>query len=132
MTPVVGNKFQVSNGEEVFIVSIIHKTCSFRAWDLYGIPCTHGIACINFMKHDLLEYMDPYYSKNLYMSAERSVEVVYSDASIVAASAAKTIQNECQSSQPNGSQAPRPTNAYEEFYHESTSMQKLSVRRSNA
>ncbi|KAF2324187.1 hypothetical protein GH714_009601 [Hevea brasiliensis] len=63
----VGNKFQVSHGENVFIVSLVNKCCSCREWDLSGIPCSHALTNIHFMKHNPVDYVDPYYSKIQYL-----------------------------------------------------------------
>lgn len=61
--PTVGNMFQVSNGYNVFVVSLTSKACFYREPDLIGIPYVHGIASIHFMKDNPLDYVDDYYRK---------------------------------------------------------------------
>ncbi|KAI4339846.1 hypothetical protein MLD38_024741 [Melastoma candidum] len=60
--PSLAEKFEVcmANFEkERFIVDFPGKTCSCRFWDLYSMPCSHAIACIQYMKRPVEEYVDP-------------------------------------------------------------------------
>ena len=43
-------KFEVKNGLESFIVDLEEKKCSYRKWDIIGIPCCHAISCIFSIK----------------------------------------------------------------------------------
>ena len=38
------DKYSVYHGFEGYVVSIVDKTCTCRAWELSGIPCLHAIA----------------------------------------------------------------------------------------
>ncbi|XP_038698334.1 uncharacterized protein LOC119995930 isoform X1 [Tripterygium wilfordii] len=40
--------FQVSKKPEQYIVNVERATCTCRAWDLSGIPCTHAVAAIGW------------------------------------------------------------------------------------
>lgn len=42
--PAVGKKFQVSKGENAFVVDLNKRTCSCREWDITGIPCIHAMS----------------------------------------------------------------------------------------
>ncbi|XP_052170239.1 uncharacterized protein LOC127786693 [Diospyros lotus] len=67
--PAVGQKFQVSIADQGYVVSLQEHICSCRQWDLSGIPCPHALACIHFMKHDSVAYINRYYSKLEYLKA---------------------------------------------------------------
>ncbi|XP_059624939.1 uncharacterized protein LOC132268176 [Cornus florida] len=48
-------------------VDLDRHTCSYRVWNLTGIPCKHAVACI-FTKRDTPEsYVHPFYYKETYM-----------------------------------------------------------------
>ncbi|KAF3633322.1 putative C2 and GRAM domain-containing protein-like [Capsicum annuum] len=53
--------FKVKEGLCQHKVDIIKRTCSFRVWQLKGIPCAHGVAVILFKKYPLYEYIDSRY-----------------------------------------------------------------------
>lgn len=38
--------FDVSKGSDKYVVNLEEKTCAYRRWDLWGIPCCHEIARI--------------------------------------------------------------------------------------
>jgi hypothetical protein len=39
-------KYEVDNSYERNVVDLTKKECSYRIWDLTGIPCKHGVAAI--------------------------------------------------------------------------------------
>ena len=39
-------KYEVDNDYERHVVHLIKKECTYRIWDLIGIPCKHGVAAI--------------------------------------------------------------------------------------
>ncbi|XP_050204899.1 uncharacterized protein LOC126677837 [Mercurialis annua] len=69
--PAKGGAFQVSCDNDQFIVCLKTKSCSCRAWDISGIPCAHALACINFMRFDVCDYVDGWYKKEKYQEAYR-------------------------------------------------------------
>jgi len=48
----VGQKFQVNIADQGYVVSLEEHICPYRQWNLSGMPCSHALACIHFMKHD--------------------------------------------------------------------------------
>ena len=65
--PAVGDKFQVSIGEDRFVVDITKWTCACREWQITGIPCIHAVASINWLNKDPVNFVDPYYSVENYI-----------------------------------------------------------------
>ena len=57
------NKFQVSNGDDVYSVDINARSCSCNAWGLTGIPCKHVITSIGYMREDPKDYVDDVFKK---------------------------------------------------------------------
>ena len=45
-------RFEVSEAEQRFIVDLHSKACSCRYWNIRGIPCSHAIACIHWVRQD--------------------------------------------------------------------------------
>ncbi|XP_051134173.1 uncharacterized protein LOC127253566 [Andrographis paniculata] len=45
-----------------FVVDILKKSCGCRKWDLYGIPCRHGMSAICGQQLDLADFVDEVYS----------------------------------------------------------------------
>ncbi|XP_045797177.1 uncharacterized protein LOC123891368 isoform X2 [Trifolium pratense] len=49
--------FSASNGTDTYVVNLKERNCSCRKWDLSGIPCCHGIACIWFNNQNPNDYV---------------------------------------------------------------------------
>ncbi|XP_074362497.1 uncharacterized protein LOC141702785 [Apium graveolens] len=61
------NEFEVTTvNESKYAVHIGDRTCGCRRWDLSGIPCHHGISCINRLGKNMEDYVDPVYSVERY------------------------------------------------------------------
>ncbi|KAL0325076.1 UNVERIFIED_CONTAM: hypothetical protein Sradi_5076900 [Sesamum radiatum] len=45
-----------------WLVNLQNKTCSYREWDLTGIPCSHATCAILAKHKEIEEHVDPYYS----------------------------------------------------------------------
>ncbi|XP_057809025.1 uncharacterized protein LOC131023500 [Salvia miltiorrhiza] len=67
--PGLRGKFEVQRLEDKFVVDLGNRSCTCRSWNLTGIPCVHGIAAINYMKHDPLEYVHDCYTVEKYRKA---------------------------------------------------------------
>lgn len=75
--PAVGNKFQVSCGEEKYVVWLSSNAYSCIAWDLIDIPCSHALACIFFIKYNVEDCVNPYYNKRMYLTCyENAIEPI--------------------------------------------------------
>ena len=61
--PATSNKFQVFDGDGVYLVDINARSCSCNAWDLTGIPCKHAITSIGYMREDPKDYVDDVFKK---------------------------------------------------------------------
>ena len=51
-THVGENIFEVMEFGNRFVVDLRAASCSGRYWNISGIPCSHAIACIHWIKHD--------------------------------------------------------------------------------
>lgn len=56
-----------------FMISLEKHICSWRAWYLIGITCSHALSCISFMKHKVEYYVDQYCMKDNYMKTHKFV-----------------------------------------------------------
>jgi len=59
----------VFHGFEDYVVSIVDKTCSCRAWELSGIPCLHAIAVLREETHNVVDFVHDYYAVDMYKRA---------------------------------------------------------------
>ena len=60
-------KFEVKNGLESFIMDLEEKKCSYRKWDIIGIPCCHTISYIFFNKEDAEKYVNACHKRTTYI-----------------------------------------------------------------
>ncbi|XP_016206697.1 uncharacterized protein LOC107647087 [Arachis ipaensis] len=65
--------YKVVNGLSKFSVDLSAHECSYRKWQLSGIPCTHAISCINYKGLDIDGFVDDYYKKAAYVKCYDSV-----------------------------------------------------------
>lgn len=67
----IDGSFEVKNliSRDRFIVSLESKKCTCRLWDITGIPCTHGLSAIYFMRHDPADYVHPCFTTEVYKKA---------------------------------------------------------------
>ena len=56
---------KVSNGKAFLEVDLMERTCTCKAWQMYGIPCDHVCAAIRRMGFDVSDYVDDWYKYNL-------------------------------------------------------------------
>lgn len=50
-------------------VSLVNKTCAYRAWDLDGIPCSYAIAAIYEQKKEPEDYILPMLKRDAYLTS---------------------------------------------------------------
>ena len=67
--PSVGGIFEVKHFQDRFVVNPSLRQCGCRKWELTGIPCVHGCVVINFLKHNVDEYVHEYFSVSKYKLA---------------------------------------------------------------
>ncbi|XP_057803580.1 uncharacterized protein LOC131018908 [Salvia miltiorrhiza] len=65
--PTLGDKFEVDDEGEKYVVNIPVRTCTCRVWDLTGIPCTHGLAVIKYLNDDASDFVHEYYTVSKYL-----------------------------------------------------------------
>ncbi|KAK6798538.1 hypothetical protein RDI58_006241 [Solanum bulbocastanum] len=59
--------YEVAEGVDRHVVSLVRKKCTCRTWDLTGIPCPHAIKALEHDKKEPLNEMNWWYSKEAYM-----------------------------------------------------------------
>lgn len=61
----VGRLFEVHNDGDGdrYIVNLPNRECDCRLWKLTGLPCCHALACINYVRDDVANYIDIFYHK---------------------------------------------------------------------
>ncbi|XP_057768394.1 uncharacterized protein LOC130988529 [Salvia miltiorrhiza] len=67
--PALGDKFEVDDEGEKYVVNIPQRTCTCRVWELTGIPCTHGLAAIKYLNDDASNFVHEYYTISKYLQA---------------------------------------------------------------
>ncbi|KAI4376243.1 hypothetical protein MLD38_014028 [Melastoma candidum] len=70
--PSITEKFEVSMplaDSDRFLVDLKVWTCTCRSWELHGIPCTHALSCILYMKRRVEDYVDPCFKMDTYRQA---------------------------------------------------------------
>ncbi|WOL10627.1 hypothetical protein Cni_G19386 [Canna indica] len=60
-------KFEVQELDRSYVVNLLNRACSYRYWDICGIPCKHTISCIIWLKEDPNQYVDKYYKREAYI-----------------------------------------------------------------
>lgn len=64
---VVGDKFEVLINDARYIIDSVEKHCSYKISDLTSIPCHFVCACVNYMRQDLISYIDNIYAIEKYV-----------------------------------------------------------------
>ncbi|KAL8543342.1 hypothetical protein ACS0TY_004038 [Phlomoides rotata] len=67
--PAIGEMFQVSHGDDQFVVNLNLSTCSCRLWELTGLSCIHVCSAITYMKMDVADHVDDCYTIPVYIVA---------------------------------------------------------------
>ena len=58
--------YEIDNGRERHVVDLVRKACSYRIWDLTGLPCKHGISTIVKNLEKVEDYVHPCYLKETF------------------------------------------------------------------
>ena len=56
-----------------FIVDLDKKECTCREWQLTDLPCVHAIAYIGTRWVELADFVDPYYSIEMFKAAYATI-----------------------------------------------------------
>ncbi|KAF8405851.1 hypothetical protein HHK36_007928 [Tetracentron sinense] len=76
-----GKEYEVTEGPTRFVVNFDAKSCSCRAWKIFGLPCKHSAACIARKRTNIEDYCDGYYSNETYLKAHGGIVHPLSDES---------------------------------------------------
>ncbi|KAL2929308.1 Sulfate adenylyltransferase subunit 1, partial [Bienertia sinuspersici] len=69
LLPSSNNLFQVNHYLDSLTVNLSERSCTCRKWDMTGVPCCHGVACIFFSHLQPKDFVDPFYTKEVYLKA---------------------------------------------------------------
>ncbi|XP_021775773.1 uncharacterized protein LOC110739631 [Chenopodium quinoa] len=64
-----GNSYEVELNGDTVLVDLGNMTCTCYHWQLTGIPCVYGYACILDKRVDPEDYVDGYYTRQKYLYA---------------------------------------------------------------
>ena len=64
--------YKVDNERERHVVDLVNRTCSYKVWDLIGIPCKHGVAAIFVNREKSKDYTHPCYYKDAYVETYKT------------------------------------------------------------
>ncbi|XP_021749521.1 uncharacterized protein LOC110715265 [Chenopodium quinoa] len=64
-----GDSYEVELNGDTVLVDLGNMTCTCYHWQLTGIPCVHGYACILDKRVDPEDYVDGYYTRQKYLYA---------------------------------------------------------------
>ncbi|RYR68012.1 hypothetical protein Ahy_A03g014490 [Arachis hypogaea] len=67
------SKYEVMCGLDKFVVDLAASECSYRRWQMSGLPCPHAISCITFKGLDLESFVDDHYKKDAYLRCYQEV-----------------------------------------------------------
>ena len=62
VTPFMNGVFGVCIGGALLNVDIINRTCTYRGWQMLGIPCEHVAAVIIFIGQNITDFVNDYYN----------------------------------------------------------------------
>ncbi|CAN1835918.1 hypothetical protein LINPERHAP1_LOCUS34576, partial [Linum perenne] len=63
--PSLDDVLQCTDHGRGFVVDLRRHICSCGYWQLSGVPCVHGVAAISYMRYDVTEYVEKYYTVHL-------------------------------------------------------------------
>ncbi|XP_023740456.1 uncharacterized protein LOC111888537 [Lactuca sativa] len=67
-----GSVFEARFNYESFKVDLEARTCTCRLWDLFGIPCVHANAAINYIHKTADGYINECFSKDRFIECYKS------------------------------------------------------------
>ena len=61
--------FEIGDGEDKHTVFLDKKLCTYRVWELTGIPCSHAICALGYLKVDPISSISEWYHKEKFQAA---------------------------------------------------------------
>ena len=62
-------EFEIGDGEDKHTVFLDKKLCTCRVWELTGIPCSHAICALGYLKVDPISSISEWYYKEKFQVA---------------------------------------------------------------
>nr|XP_033514000.1 uncharacterized protein LOC104103862 [Nicotiana tomentosiformis] len=64
--------YEVSEGDDRNRVNLVEKKCTYRSWQLTGIPCPHSIRALKYKREDPMTEISWWHSKEAYLMTYRA------------------------------------------------------------
>ena len=65
--------YEFDNERERHVANLVGRTCSFRVWNLIGIPYKHEVAAIFMNREKLEDYTHPCYYKDAFVETYKTL-----------------------------------------------------------
>ncbi|KAK4342667.1 hypothetical protein RND71_038483 [Anisodus tanguticus] len=59
--------YEVLEGKDKYIIKLERRRCTYRMWDIFGIPCPRAIRALLYLKKDPLNEIHWWYTKEAYL-----------------------------------------------------------------
>lgn len=61
--------FEISEGDSRFVIDQVRRTCTYRSWQLRGIPCPHAICAFYHLDQEPENEIDGWYKREVFLKA---------------------------------------------------------------
>ncbi|KAH7833122.1 hypothetical protein Vadar_003287 [Vaccinium darrowii] len=68
-----GSEYEVNDEGISYTVNLAQWVCVCRVWQISGLPCKHALACCTYSRLNFVDYVHPYYNKEMYLAAYGSI-----------------------------------------------------------
>ncbi|XP_026459985.1 uncharacterized protein LOC113360729 [Papaver somniferum] len=62
-----GNGIYEVHSPSSHVVDLMHMTCTFQRWKVFGFPCDHSTVVINMSGIEMLRFVQPYFGSNHFL-----------------------------------------------------------------
>ncbi|XXG69200.1 hypothetical protein AAC387_Pa06g2128 [Persea americana] len=66
-------EYLVHSAQYIDVVHLDLQSCSYRGWDVLGIPCSHAVAAIQMRGVDPYDYCEQWFSSDVYQSTYNDI-----------------------------------------------------------
>ncbi|KAH7843618.1 hypothetical protein Vadar_018826 [Vaccinium darrowii] len=63
-----GSEYEVNDDGVTYTVNLAQWVCLCKVWQISGLPCKHALACCTYSRLNFVDYIHPYYSKEMYLA----------------------------------------------------------------
>lgn len=73
ITPTSEVLFEVESATKSWVINLQKHTCNCGLWQISGLPCSHAMPCIIYMRGTYEKFVAPCYSKQAYLRCYSSM-----------------------------------------------------------